>query len=52
MERITKTLLHFRCPRCGYDWDMLEYEQLGFRWYADEDKGDICKECGGIGIVV
>lgn len=42
-------LAHFRCPACGHTWRMHVYTELGTSWYADEDNGDICRECGARG---
>lgn len=34
------------CPKCGHEWESTVIQELGGTWFADEDFGDICPECG------
>ncbi len=46
MPRVEHKTVDIVCPTCGYAWEMVVLTELGYRWYVDEDFGNICPECG------
>lgn len=44
--RVEQQTVELICPICGWTWDAVVLTELGCTWYADEDFGDICPECG------
>lgn len=44
--RVEQQTVELRCPICWWTWDAVVLTELGCNWYADEDFGDICPECG------
>ena len=46
VPRIEADIVELVCPVCGYTWETVVLTELGCRWYADEDFGNICPECG------
>ena len=51
IPRVEKTIVELRCPKCGETWETVMLTELGSSWYADEDNGDKCPECGEEGEV-
>lgn len=50
--REEKILVELKCPQCGWEWEELMMSELGGVWFADEDNGGICPECGCEGEIV
>ena len=50
--KIEKHWVDCRCPKCGYEWETLMLTEFGMSYFADEDNGDKCPECGEEGEVI
>jgi len=49
--KIEKSIVELKCPKCGYEWETLMLTEFGMSYFADEDNGDKCPECGEEGEV-
>ena len=46
VPRLESDTVELVCPVCGYMWETVILTELGCHWFADEDMGNICPECG------
>ena len=52
IPRVEKSIVELKCPKCGYEWETLMLTEFGMSYFADEDNGDKCPECGEEGELI